>query len=80
MTILLPIRIALSIFPYLSKTSSAVFALLFPSSARVLSLTLFTVVSDVSAEEKNADNKTKIISAISCMTPSVSKIKITPSF
>ena len=34
----------------------------------------------VSAEEKNADNKTKIISAISCMTPSVSKIKITPSF
>ena len=30
--------------------------------------------------EFEIDNKTKIISAISCMTPSVSKIKITPSF
>ena len=74
-TILLPINIALSILPYFSNTSRAVCALLLPSSARALSLTLFTVVSDVSAEEKNADNITKINNANNCMTPSVSNSK-----
>ena len=77
-TMLLPIRIALSILPYLSSMSIAVCACLFPSSARALSLTLFTVVRAVSAEEKKADKNTRISNENNCMTPSVSKTKITP--
>ena len=77
-TILFPIRIALSIFPYLSSTFIAVWALLSPSSASVLRRTLLTVVKAVSAEEKKPDKNNKINNANNCMTPSVSKIKLTP--
>ena len=57
--ILLPINIALIILLWFSVTFKTRCALLFPASASVLSFILFTVVSDVSADEKKADAANK---------------------
>ena len=58
-TMLLPTRIILSILPGSSITFIRVMAFLSPASARVRILILLTVVSAVSAEEKNADKHNK---------------------
>ena len=76
---LLPIKIALNIFPELSVTFNAIFARLLPSSARERRRILFTVVNEVSAEEKKADNPKRIIKIIICMTALESNDKFTPS-
>ena len=64
-TILLPIKIALSIFEGSSVSSQTFFARLLPWSARDFILILLTVVKAVSADEKkelNINNITTIIS------------------
>ena len=66
-TTLLPTRIALSILPWSSRTFVSVTALLSPASARFLIRILFTVVSAVSAEEKNADNPINRIKISNCI-------------
>ena len=68
LTMLLPIRIALSILPESSVILSTVFARLFPSSAKLRMRILFTVVSAVSADEKNADSPSRISRIMSCVT------------
>ena len=73
LTILFPIRIALSILPELSITLPTVIALLLPSSIRERILILLTIVKAVSADEKNADNNNKMIIIIICAILSVSK-------
>ena len=61
MTILLPIRMALSILEVcFSVVSSTKAARRLPSSARERSRILLTVISAVSADEKNADSNNKI--------------------
>ena len=72
LTILLPIRMALSILPYWSKMASTRMAPLWSSSAKVRSRTRLTVEKAVSAEEKKADKNTSTPSETSCMTPVVS--------
>ncbi len=72
-TMLLPIRMALSILPESSVISSTFFARLLPSSAMLLRRILLEVVKAVSAEEKNADNNNKTIITINCMTSLESK-------
>ena len=57
--------------------SDTMTALLFPSSIRVLMRMWFTVVNAVSADEKKADNASRIIIKINCVILSVSK-KSTP--
>ena len=66
-TTLFPTRIALSILPWSSRTFVSVTALLSPASARFLIRILFTVVSAVSAEEKNADNPINRIKISNCI-------------
>ncbi len=78
MTILLPIRMALNIFPYWSKMASTRIAPLLSSSAKVRSRTLLTVEKAVSAEEKKADKSTRTPNEVSCMTPVVSNVVFTP--
>ncbi len=57
---LLPISMALNILPESSVIARTVLARLLPSSAKVRIRILLTVVSAVSADEKNADNNNKI--------------------
>ena len=59
-TILLPIKIALSILPELSVMRSTHAALLSPSSASARMRIRFAVVRAVSAEEKKADKQSRI--------------------
>ena len=59
-TILLPIKIALSILPELSVMRSTHAALLSPSSASARIRIRFAVVRAVSAEEKKADKQSRI--------------------
>ena len=66
-TILLPINIADNIFAELSVTRRTLSAFLFPDSDRVRMRILLTVVSAVSAEEKNDESNNKIIKHISCV-------------
>ena len=68
LTMLLPIRMALSIFCGSSIIFRIRAAFGRPSSSKVRIRILFTVVKAVSAEEKNADRSTRIISVISCAT------------
>jgi hypothetical protein len=72
LTILFPMRIADSILLLFSRILSTSAAFLFPSSARDLILILFTVVRAVSADEKNADNRIKIINTINLSIVSMS--------
>ena len=64
LTMLFPIKMALSILPESSVMRSTRSARLSPSSARVRIRILFTVVRAVSAEEKNAERKIKTIKKI----------------
>ena len=64
LTILFPIKIALNILPESSVTLSTHAAREFPSSARERIRIRFTVVSAVSAEEKNAESKSRMIKII----------------
>ena len=80
MTTLLPIRMALSIFPELSVTSRTAWARLLPSSARLRILSLLEVVRAVSADEKKAERASKITRMISCNTSLGSKRESTPFF
>ena len=69
-TTLFPIRIALSIFPEFSVIFNTVFALSLPSSLSFLIRILLTVVSAVSADEKNAESiisTTRIMSRIASL-------------
>ena len=64
-TILLPIKMALSILEvWFSVISRTIAARLFPSSARARRRILFTVVSAVSFDEKNAESIRRMISMI----------------
>ncbi len=58
-TMLLPIKIAESIFPELFVMRRTVAARLFPSSARVRIRMRLTVIKAVSADEKNAESISK---------------------
>ena len=58
-TILFPTRIVVNILLGFSSISDRIFAFLFPSSFNILTRTLLIVVMAVSADEKNADNKSK---------------------
>ena len=73
LTILLPIKIAESIFAESSVTRSTLSAFLLPASDRVRIRILLTVVRAVSDDEKNADNSNKTISTISCGISPASK-------
>jgi hypothetical protein len=73
LTILLPTRIVLNILEGFSSTLKTLKAERFPSSERALNLCLLTVVSAVSADEKNADKITIITIAINCITDPGSK-------
>ena len=72
-TMLLPIRMALSIFSESEIRASTLFALRFPPSDRALIRCRFTVVRAVSAEEKKADKASNSISIIICRMESGSK-------
>ena len=72
-TILLPIKTALKSLPGFSMSRLTVLAVLFPSSSRLRIRILLTVVSAVSADEKKADNSTRIKRIMSCVTASASK-------
>ena len=56
---LLPIKIAESIFPELSVMRRTVAARLFPASAKVRIRMRLTVIKAVSADEKNAESISK---------------------
>ena len=71
---LLQINIALSILVGSSISLLTVTALLFPSSARLRIFILPTVVSAVSAEEKNADKSNNNKSIIIVVTSLGSKV------
>ena len=58
---------ALNSFPGSSMTFESVLARASPSSTRARTRSLLTVVSAVSAEEKNADNANKITKTTNCM-------------
>lgn len=75
-TILLPIRMALSILLYWSRILLTVIARLLPSSARERMRTRFTVVSAVSADEKKLDRKIRIIRAANCTTVSACAVEV----
>ena len=66
-TMLLPMRIVLSSLPESSITVKRMEARLSPCSARDWIRILFTVVIEVSADEKNADKQISIIRARNCM-------------
>ena len=72
-TILLPIKIALSILPELSVMRSTHAALLSPSSASARMRIRFAVVRAVSAEEKKADKQSRITNTAICNMELVSK-------
>jgi hypothetical protein len=74
LTILLPMRIAESIFPESFVTRSTLSAFLFPDSDRVRIRILFTVVSAVSADEKNAESSSNNIKLMSWTMSTVSKV------
>ena len=67
-TRLLPIRMALNILPESSVILITILARLFPSSANERIRIRLTVVSDVSADEKNAESASKIIKTILWVT------------
>ncbi len=77
LTTLLPIKIALNIFPEFSITQPRVMAFLFPSSIKVRTRIRFTVLKAVSEDEKKADNANKTISIKNCVATLGSK-KSTP--
>ena len=56
-----------------NKNGFTLAEVLLPSSDKALNLCLLTVVSAVTADEKNADNKTKTTIAISCIDDPGSK-------
>ena len=68
LTMLLPIRMALNILEESSVILRTIWAFLLPSSARLRIRIRFTVVSAVSADEKNAERANKIIRIINCAT------------
>ena len=72
-TILLPIKIALSILPELSVMRSTHAALLSPSSASARMRIRFAVVRAVSAEEKKEDKQSRITNTAICNMELVSK-------
>lgn len=72
-TMLFPISIAESIFAESSVTQRTLSALLSPASDRVRMRILLTVVSAVSADEKNAENSKSTISIIICAISPASK-------
>ena len=73
LTMLLPIRMAESIFGEFSVTLSTFLAFVLPASARVLIRILFTVVRAVSEDEKNAESANSINKNIICDMSSASK-------
>ena len=73
LTILLPIRMALSILDGLSVSSLTRMARLSPSSARPRIRILLTQVNAVSADEKKADKASKITRIRSCIASLESK-------
>ena len=72
---LFPIKMALNNLPESSVMARTRFARLSPASARERRRILFTVVSAVSAEEKNADKISKMARIISETMSPVSKNK-----
>ena len=74
-TMLFPIKMALNNLPESSVIARTCFARLSPASARERRRILFTVVSAVSAEEKNADKISKMARIISETMSPVSKNK-----
>ena len=72
-TMLLPIKMALNIFVGSSINFCTVLAEFVPSSARLLILSLLTVVRAVSADEKKADSASNISKIINCVTSLGSK-------
>lgn len=64
LTMLLPIRIALSILDELDVILRTLAAFLLPSSARERILIWLTVTSDVSADEKKAESNRSTINTI----------------
>jgi hypothetical protein len=77
-TILLPIKIADSIFLGVDTTFKTLAAFLLPSSAMVFNLILFTVVSAVSADEKKADSASNTNRTINLINVELSKCKSPP--
>ena len=73
-TMLFPIRIVLKSLPESSITFRSVRARLSPWSAKDWIRILFTVVIEVSAEEKNADRQSKRIRIRNCMASLESNI------
>lgn len=78
LTMLLPIKMALNILPESSVISITFFARLLPSSAKERMRILLTVVSDVSAEEKNPEKNSKMIKIIICVATLESTCLVTP--
>ena len=73
-TMLFPIKIVLSIFPELEIIFSRIMARLFPCSAREWIRMRLAAVMDVSAEEKKADNSTRISMVTACIGTLESKL------
>ena len=73
LTRLFPINIAESIFAESSVTRSTLSAFLFPASDRVRIRILLTVVSAVSADEKNEESSRSTIKQIICAISPASK-------
>ncbi len=67
LTTLFPMRMVLSILLELDITFSRIAAFLFPCSFRDWTRILFTVVMEVSAEEKNADRAARTTIPAACM-------------
>ncbi len=78
-TTLLPIRMALNILAGFSTSFNRTRARLFPSSARLRTRSLLTVVREVSAEENRADNINRI-NSITNLTATLGGTKITLLF
>ena len=74
LTMLFPMRIVLSILLESEITLSSIFALLSPCSTRDWTRIRFTVVMDVSADEKNAESNTRIRIDNACIGTLESKI------
>lgn len=75
-TILFPIKIALSIFSFLSMTFKRTAAELFPSSIKVTTRNRLMVIRAVSADEKNAESPSKIIMMMNLNSISGSKLSL----
>ena len=77
-TMLLPIRMVLSIFPESAITFSRTRAFLLPCSTKDWIRIRLTVVRAVSAEEKKAERSTMMTTAPACIGTLESKVKVTP--